>query len=141
MSWVKSTCMACIGVEEASLDSISLSGAPVRAMPPAGSRAVAIVGCWSPVWKRGGSRCEARTRLLSEEAMHGESTQALRGEQAVQAGAVQRPGAEASGVCEALAGVKRDRGADKGLAARRTVRHGQTVIARWSGFQRTSVHG
>lgn len=44
MSWVMSTCMACIAGELASLDSMSLSGAPTRAMPPAGSRAVAMMG-------------------------------------------------------------------------------------------------
>jgi hypothetical protein len=73
--------------------------------------------------------------------MHRESTQALSGEQAVQAGTMQTPVSEASVVCEALAGLRSDGGVNKGLAARRTVRHGQIVIARWSGIQRTSVHG
>jgi hypothetical protein len=49
MSWVKSTCMACIGGESASLDSMSRSGAPTRAMPPGGSSVVAMMGCWSIV--------------------------------------------------------------------------------------------
>ena len=42
MSWVISTCIACIGVDLASLEPMSLSGAPTRAMPPVGSRAVAM---------------------------------------------------------------------------------------------------
>jgi hypothetical protein len=77
MSWVISTCMACSGGETASLDSKSWSGAPTRVMPPVGSSAVAMMGLWSIVSMRSGSRCEARTRMLSREAMHGESTQAL----------------------------------------------------------------
>jgi hypothetical protein len=44
-------------------------------------------------------------------------------------------------VGEASACSRSDGGANKGLAARRTVRHGQTVIARCSGIQRASVHG
>jgi hypothetical protein len=84
MSWAMSTCMACTGGDEASLVSMSRSGAPIRAMPPVGSRAAAMLSCYSTVSKRGGSRCEARTRLLSAEAMHRESTQALSREQAVQ---------------------------------------------------------
>jgi hypothetical protein len=43
MSWVISTCMACTGVDLASLDPRSLSGAPTRAMPPVGSSAVPMV--------------------------------------------------------------------------------------------------
>jgi hypothetical protein len=43
MSWVISTCMACTGVDLASLDPKSLSGAPTRAMPPVGSSAVPMV--------------------------------------------------------------------------------------------------
>jgi hypothetical protein len=41
-SWVMSTCMAWIGVGLASLDPMSPSGAPSRAMPPVGSREVAM---------------------------------------------------------------------------------------------------
>jgi hypothetical protein len=44
MSWVISTCMACTGVVLASsLNPMSLSGAPTRAMAPEGSRAAAIM--------------------------------------------------------------------------------------------------
>jgi hypothetical protein len=43
MSCVISTCMACTGVVLASLDSMSLSGAPTRAMPPEGSGEVAMM--------------------------------------------------------------------------------------------------
>lgn len=43
MSCVISTCMACIGADLASLDAMSLSGAPIRAMPPGGSSAVAML--------------------------------------------------------------------------------------------------
>jgi hypothetical protein len=49
MSWVISTCMACSGGETTSLDSMSWSGAPTRVMPPVGSSAVAMMGCWSIV--------------------------------------------------------------------------------------------
>jgi hypothetical protein len=45
--------------------------------------------------------------------MHGESTQALSREQAVQAGTVQTPVAEAPVVCEAWAGVQSDGGVNK----------------------------
>jgi hypothetical protein len=80
MSWVMSTCMACTGVVLESLNPTSLSGAPTRAMPPVGSREVAILELLA-AWliQRGGTRCEARTRMLLGEAMHGESTQALSG--------------------------------------------------------------
>lgn len=53
MSWVISTCMACIGVVLESLAPMSLSGAPTRAMPPEGSRSVAmmvLLAAW--LWKR-----------------------------------------------------------------------------------------
>lgn len=62
--------------------------------------------------------------------MHGESTQALRGEQAVQAGTVPVPVSEASGVCEAAAASRVTEERTKDLVLRRTVRHGQIVIAR-----------
>jgi hypothetical protein len=80
MSWVMSTCMACIGVVLRSLNPTSLSGAPTRAMPPGESSEVAMLVLLA-VWliERGGTRCEARTRMLLGEAMHGESTQALSG--------------------------------------------------------------
>ncbi|KAH7390782.1 hypothetical protein DE146DRAFT_142905 [Phaeosphaeria sp. MPI-PUGE-AT-0046c] len=117
ISCVMSSCMACIGGEWVSLDSMSLSGAPTRAMPPAGSSAVAMMGCWSDVSKRGGSRCQARTRMPLRVAMHGESTQALRGEQAVQTGRVPVSVTEASDVCEAVVSLESDGGANKGPCA------------------------
>jgi hypothetical protein len=49
MSWVRSTCMACSGGELVSLDSMSRSGAPTRAMPPGGSSVVAMMGYGSNV--------------------------------------------------------------------------------------------
>lgn len=42
MSWVMSTCMAWMGVVLASLEPMSLSGAPKRAMPPGGSTEAAM---------------------------------------------------------------------------------------------------
>jgi hypothetical protein len=80
MSWVMSTCMACTGVVLESLNPTSLSGAPTRAMAPVGSNEVAILESLA-AWfiERGGTRCEARTRMLLGGAMHGESTQALSG--------------------------------------------------------------
>jgi hypothetical protein len=80
MSWVMSTCMACTGVVLGSWNPTSLSGAPTRAMPLEGSNEVAILvllAAW--LIERGGTRCEARTRMLLGEAMHGASTQALSG--------------------------------------------------------------
>lgn len=46
MSWVMSTCIAWMGVGLATLEPMSLSGAPKRAMPPKGSREVAMVRRW-----------------------------------------------------------------------------------------------
>jgi hypothetical protein len=46
MSWGMSTCMAWNGVEDWSLDPMSLSGAPTRAMGPAGCRAAAMMVFW-----------------------------------------------------------------------------------------------
>lgn len=75
MSWVMSTCMACTGVVLASLNPMSPSGAPTRAMPLIGSRDVAMLESLATrLRERGGTRCEARTRMLLEDAMHGEST-------------------------------------------------------------------
>lgn len=86
MSWVISTCMACTGVVLASLDPMSLSGAPWRAMPPEGSMVVAMGGVWRTTSKRCATRCESRTQMSSREPMHGESTQAVDREQAARAG-------------------------------------------------------
>lgn len=44
MSWVISRCMAWMGVGLATREPMSVSGAPRRAMPPVGSRAVAMMG-------------------------------------------------------------------------------------------------
>jgi imidazole glycerol phosphate synthase subunit HisF len=49
--------------------------------------------------------------------MHGESTQALSGEQAVQTGSIQTPVTKASGAGEALVGSMSNEGTNKGLAA------------------------
>lgn len=62
MSWVISTCMACRVDELASLDPMSLSGAPTRAMPPEGSRDAAMMGVVAAWLGTESSRCEARTR-------------------------------------------------------------------------------
>lgn len=43
MSWVMSTCMAWTGVHLASLNAMSPSGAPTRAMPPVGSSCAAML--------------------------------------------------------------------------------------------------
>ena len=62
--------------------------------------------------------------------MHGESTQALSSQQAVQRVRCGCPSRRPLAFGEAFEDSRIDGEANKGLAARRTVRHGQTVIAR-----------
>ena len=76
MSWVISTCMAWMGRCLASLDPMSLSGAPWRAMPPVGRRAAAMVLFRASLSWRESDAAGLRTKRLSREMMHRESTQA-----------------------------------------------------------------
>jgi hypothetical protein len=79
-SWAMSMCIAWMGMCLASLDPMSLSGAPWRAMPPVGRWVVAMLCC-------GGLVCSHRSRIWFSrslapswplrETKHVESTQAL----------------------------------------------------------------
>ncbi|KAH7086604.1 hypothetical protein FB567DRAFT_550083 [Paraphoma chrysanthemicola] len=132
MSCVISTCMACIGGELASLAPMSPSGAPTRAMPPVGSSDVPMVSVL--VF----DLAEKRIEVSSSHPVAVKGSNAWREhrgtEQSASSAAVRGgcPSGRPLAFGEAFEDSRSDGETNKGLAARRTVRHGQTVIARWS---------
>lgn len=106
MSWVISTCMACTGVELASLDPMSPSGAPTRAMPPGGNCVLAMISALATFPEKRRNEVFTRTRMSLMRTMHGDSTQARSREQAVQTGGGRGPSQELLVVGQALVGLR-----------------------------------
>lgn len=134
--------MAWIGVEMASLNQLSPSGAPRSLIPHGRLCMVAMVSVMAKYAGRRWIEVFTRTRIWSTGAMHGDSTQAPSGEQAVQTGAGggRGPSQELLESDGALAGSRVTERTNKGCV-RGTLRQVRQSKRGGPGIQRTSVHG